>query len=261
MLSDKERREIAHALAAARRTRGTIAPVSETHPGADVADAYAIQLLNVADELAAGRRVTGKKIGLTSLAMQKLINVDQPDYGHLFDDMAVADGGAVTMKSLIAPKVEGEITFVLGKDLVGPGVTAEQALDATEYVVASIEIVDSRVQDWRIKLVDTVADNGSSALYVLGGKRVDPRGTDLKALAMKLVKNGQVVNEGVGADVLGDPSLSVAWLANALSTYGVALKKGEAILSGALTAALPAEAGDVFTASFTELGDVTVRFE
>ncbi len=261
MLSEKERREIAHILADARRGRSTVAPLSETHPGADVADAYAIQLVNVARELASGRRVTGKKIGLTSLAMQRLINVDEPDYGHLFDDMEVPEGGTASMRELIAPKVEGEIAYILKEDLVGPSVTVEQVLDATDYVVASIEIVDSRIEDWRIRLVDTVADNGSSALYVLGRKRVDPRATDLKAVSMQLVRNGQVVNEGVGADVLGDPSHSVAWLANALSAYGITLKKGEVVLSGAITAALPAKEGDVFTASFTELGDVTVGFD
>lgn len=259
-MDERMKERIARALKEAERTGATLAPISETCPDGTVADAYAVQLMNVSVELAKGRRITGKKIGLTSLAMQRAINVDQPDYGHLFDTMEVPNGGTAEMKRLIAPKVEGEIAYILKKDLAGPKVTAEQVLDATEYVVASIEIVDSRIRDWKIKLVDTVADNASAALYVLGDRRVDAGTTDLKKVAMQLLKNGLKVNEGVGTDVLGDPSLSVAWLANKLSEYGVALKKGEIILSGAITAALPATAGDSFTASFTELGDVTLSF-
>ena len=236
----------------------SISALTELDPTLTVDVAYAIQLERVKKAVANGDRITGKKIGLTSIAMQNLLGVDQPDYGHLHESMEVADGTTVSLSQLFQPKVEGEIAFILKEDLVGPGVTAEDVLKATDYVVAAIEIVDSRIKDWKIKLADTVADNASCGLYVLGEQKV--KNADLKGVQMQLLKNGEVINEGVGTDVLGDPAICVAWLANKLSQYGVTLKAGEVILSGALSAAVTVEPGDKFKAKFTDLGEVAINF-
>ncbi|WP_209124225.1 2-keto-4-pentenoate hydratase [Alkalihalobacillus sp. BA299] len=238
----------------------SISPLTNHAEDLTIDEAYAVQLERVNVAIQAGEVISGKKIGLTSVAMQNLLGVDQPDYGHLFHSMEVKDGEDVSLKTLFQPKVEGEITFVLKKDLVSPNVTAEDVLLATDYVVAAIEIVDSRVKDWKIKLEDTVADNASCGLYVLSEKAVPLNGVDLKKVQMKLLKNGEVINEGCGLNVLGDPAICVAWLANKLSEYNVTLKAGEVILSGALSAAVEAEPGDQFTAVFTELGSVSVNF-
>ena len=245
-----------------RQSEDTCQPVkavSKLHPELTVDDAYAIQLSNVERKLAEGLIITGKKIGLTSLAMQDMLGVTQPDFGHLLNDMVV-ESHSVVRKTMVQPKVEGEIAFVLKEDLKGPNVTAEDVLAATEYVVAAIEIVDSRIENWKINIVDTVADNASSGRYVLGSVKMDPRQIDLTKVKMQLWKQDQLVNEGVGADVLGDPSEAVAWLANSLHRYGVTLKKDEVILSGALTAAQNAEAGDHYRVSFSDLGEVDVKF-
>lgn len=234
-------------------------PISKEFPELTIRDAYKIQLVNVEKRLSAGYKITGKKIGLTSLAMQQFIGVDQPDYGHLFDFMEVKNN-TLERKKLLSPKVEGEIAFVLKKDLQGPNVTAEEVMEATDYVAASIEVVDSRIKDWKIGIVDTIADNASSAMYVLGDKKVDPKSVDLKTISMDLYKNGQKVYSGLGADVLGDPAISVAWLINKLWEYGVVLRKGEVVLSGSLTSALAADAGDDFNIVFSELGEVPLKF-
>lgn len=207
-----------------------------------------------------GQNVVGKKIGLTSFAMQKLLGVDQPDYGHLLDSMEVPNGGTIPMDTLFNPKVEGELAFVLKKDLIGPAVTVEDVLEATEYIVPSIEIVDSRITDWKIKLEDTVADNASCGLFALGSQRFDSNEIDLTEIKMSLYKNGEFMNKGTGADVLGHPATCVAWLANKLAEYDVTLKAGEVILSGALSAAVAAQKGDVFTTEFGQLGKVKESF-
>lgn len=235
-------------------------PLSTHEPTMTIDDAYSIQIQRIERAVAQGEKITGKKIGLTSVAMQNLLGVDQPDYGHLLQSMEVSNGGTVSLSKLFQPKIEGEIAFVLKKELVGPNVSAEDVLAATDYVVPAIEIVDSRIQDWNIKLVDTVADNASSGLYVLGTNKVKVSDVDLKSVHMELVKSNEVINEGKGTDVLGDPAFCVAWLANKLYEYGVTLKAGEVILSGALSAAIKAEPGDRFTASFTTLGEVQVQF-
>lgn len=237
-----------------------IAPLTEQQPTLTADEAYHVQLTRIAKKVNDGDTITGKKIGLTSLAMQNLLGVDQPDYGHLLQSMEVENGGKVSLSSLFQPKIEGEIAFVLKKDLVGPNVTIEDVLQATDYVVASIEIVDSRVKDWKIKLEDTIADNASCGLYLLSEQKVNIEDVHLPSIEMQLLKNGEVVNTGKGTDVLGDPAACVTWLANKLHTYNVELKAGEVILSGALSAAVVAEPGDVFTARFTTLGDVSVEF-
>ncbi|MFJ8235328.1 2-keto-4-pentenoate hydratase [Ureibacillus sp. NPDC094379] len=237
----------------------SIRPLTELIENFTIEDAYNTQLTIIDDKVSSGAKIVGKKIGLTSYAMQNLLGVDQPDYGHLLDNMESKDKGEVSISSLFQPKVEGEIAFVLKEDLIGPNVTVDQVLNATAYVVPALEIVDSRIQDWNIKLADTVADNASCGLFVIGPNKISPT-IDLPSIQMQLLRNGKVVNKGMGSDVLGSPANCVAWLANTLFDYGVTLKKGEVILSGALTAAVAIEPGDTFTAKFTELGEVSVCF-
>lgn len=260
MITKSHVANIVNLLNEAETTGESIVPLTEQVNDLSIDDAYAVQLERIAQKVKANDIITGKKIGLTSMAMQQLLGVDQPDYGHLLQSMEVKNGDTVSLKSLFQPKIEGEIAFVLKNDLVGPNVTAEDVRQATDYVIASIEIVDSRIRDWKIKLADTIADNASCGLYVLGEKQVKLDAVDLKEVKMQLLRNGEVVNEGNGTDVLGDPAVCVAWLANKLYTYGITLKAGEIVLSGALSAAVAAEPGDEFITRFTELGDVKVRF-
>jgi len=251
--------KMAGLLDTALHKRQVIEPVVVLDPDLDVDDAYAVQMINVARELERGAVVSGKKIGLTSTAMRTMLGVNEPDYGHLLDTMAVTDGRA-PIDRLIQPKAEGEIAFVLKHDLTGPNATLEDALAATDYVVGAIEIVDSRVRDWKIGLIDTVADNASCGLYVLGNRHIRPDELVLTDECMQLFKNSEWVNAGCGADVMGHPALCVAWLANKLHRYGVTLKRGEVVLSGALSAARPARRGDRFEAVFNKLGTVAVDF-
>lgn len=252
--------QASHHLIQAEKLHQSVAPITELLPTFTIDDAYHTQLTVLDAKLKQGAKIVGKKIGLTSLAMQQLLGVDQPDYGHLLDNMEVEHKGEVKLSTLFQPKIEGEIAFVLKEDLCGPHVTAEQVLSVTDYVAPSIEIVDSRIKNWQIKLEDTVADNASCGLYVLGDSKIDVQQLDLPSVRMQLLKNGEVVNEGTGNDVLGHPATCVAWLANKLHAYGVTLKKGEVILSGALSVAVEAKPGDTFTASFTELGEATIHF-
>ena len=252
---------VAEELYLAEKNATPVDPLTMTYPGLTPEKAYAIQLEGVAIRRERDlRKVVGKKIGLTSVAMQKLIGVDEPDYGHLFDHMMVREGEPISCSELLLPKVEGEVAFVLSKRLKGPGVTIADVLRATQGVMASIEIVDSRVRDWKIKLPDTIADNASSARFVVGSRLVCLGEVDLRLLGMVFEKNGEVVNTGAGAAVMGHPASSVAWLANKLGRFGIALEEGEIILSGALTAAVDARAGDSFLISFHGLGTVGVRF-
>ncbi|MFC4766530.1 2-keto-4-pentenoate hydratase [Effusibacillus consociatus] len=247
-------------LAQAEKERRGVSPLTELDPNITIEEAYQVQLLTIQKKVDAGQKVVGKKIGLTSLAMQKLLGVDQPDYGHLLDGMVVENGGAISWNRVLQPKVEAEVAFVLKKDLIGSKVTATDVLMATEYVLPALEIVDSRVADWKIKLQDTVADNASSGLYGLGGKPLTVDQLDLAQVGVVLYKNGEIMNTGVGAAALGHPATCVAWLANKLSEFGIPLKAGEVILSGALSAAVNAEPGDHFQARFAHLGEVNVRF-
>lgn len=249
----------AEKLAQAERRRAPVSPLSKDHPMLTVDDAYAIQSVNVERLLSHGAKITGKKIGLTSPGMQQLLGVNEPDYGHLFDFMECKCD--VSVEELIQPKIEAEIAFVLKEDLPDRDVTVEDVKRATAYVVAAFEIVDSRVADWKIKLVDTIADNASSARYVLGDTKLPIDGVDLSAVTMKMEKDGEgLVSEGNGAAVMGDPTVAVAWLANCMRRYGVSLKKDEVLLSGAFCAALPAKKGDAFESTFSQLGTVTARF-
>lgn len=250
---------LAEALWAAEKSASPIPPLSAGGP-LTLDDAYAIQQLNVERALAGGRRLVGHKVGLTSKAMQDLLGVSEPDFGVLLDDMVIADGGDVDLRHLLQPKAEAEIAFVLSAPLRGPGVTVDDVLAATEAVLPSIEVVDSRIRDWEITLVDTVADNGSSARVVLGADRRPPAGLDLAAVECAVELNGEVVERGVGAAALGHPAACVAWLADTLGRRGGGLAAGEVVLPGALHRAFEVRPGDVVTARFSDLGAVSVGF-
>jgi len=253
-------RKEARELYKAEREKTTLRPLTERYPQIAIEEAYRIQLALIEMKKADGAKVVGKKIGLTSKAMQKMLSVDQPDYGHILDNMVLQDSAAFTVRELIQPKIEPEIAFILDQNLKGPGVTPIQVLAATRFVVPALEIIDSRIEGWKIRLCDTIADNASSARVVLGGspKRIDQ--VDLKLVGMILEKNGEIVQTGAGGAVLGHPAAAVAWLANAVGQFGVSLEVGEIIMPGALCAAADVSAGDLIQASFDGLGSVSVRF-
>ncbi len=251
---------LAAELRRAELERVSVAPLIERFPQLSVVQAYQIQLAGIEQRLGSGRRVVGKKIGLTSKAMQDLLGVPEPDYGHLLDDMVVLNDEPVPAGQLLQPRCEGEIAFLLKRDLVGPGVSIAEVLAATEAVLPALEIVDSRVRDWKIKIQDTVADNASSARVMLGHKLTPVRNLDLRLIGMVLEKNGRVVATGAGAAVLGHPAAAVAWLANKLFEFDIPLKAGEIILSGSLATAPPVVSGDYFRAEFDRLGSVAVTF-
>lgn len=260
VLDEATRRTAAKILAEAEALCRPVVPLSETFPHIDVADAYSIQLLQIHERLARGEVIRGHKVGLSSRAMQQLIGVTEPDYGHLLASMFVHEGQSIKVGELCAPMAEMEIAFVLGKRLSGPHATMADVLAATAYVCPSLEIVDSRVRDWKIKITDTIADNASSARVVLGGRKVPLDGLDLRTLGAVLRKNGEIVETGAGAAVLGNPATSVAWLANKVFDFGVVLEEGHVILPGALTRAVRVSAGDVVRADFDVLGHVSVTF-
>lgn len=254
-------KEAANILYEAQQNLQPVAPLTEKYPGITTDEAYQVQLVNVERRVKEGAIVVGKKIGLTSRAMQKMLGVPEPDYGHILDNMIGEEEVPVKMSTLLQPKVEAEIAFVLKKELKGPGVTLTQVLQATEGVIPSFEIIDSRVRDWKIKIQDTIADNASSAMIILGSRMFGVNEVDLKHMGMVLERNGRIVDTAAGAAVLGHPALAVAWLANKLSQYDISLKPGEIILSGSLTAACEVAKNDLFTATFGGLGMVKVMFE
>jgi len=252
---------VADALLLAEISGRPIAPISRAHPELTADDAYAIQAINAHSRevsATAPARVVGHKIGLTSKPMQELLGVDQPDYGVLYDDRVHATGVELDVSGLIAPRIEPELAFVLRDDLHGPGVTAADVLAATESVIPALEVIDSRIRDWKITLVDTIADNASCHCAVLAAERHPVAEVDLPAAAVAMSVDGEVRQQGVGAAVLGDPAEAVAWLANALAGHGVALKAGHVVLSGSLTAAVPIAAGNRVVADFGPLGRVEV---
>ncbi len=225
-----------------------------------MADAYAIQQHNLGLRLASGVALLGRKVGLTSKAMQAQLGVDVPDFGGLLADMGVEEGDDISVGELIQPRIEGEIAFVLGRDLSGPAASAVEALTAIEGALPALEIIDSRVADWKIKLVDTIADNASSARYVLGARLTPVKDLDLRLLGAVVSTNGQVVETGAGAAVLGNPARCVAWLANTLWQFGEKLEAGNVVLAGALHRSFAVQPGDVVRAEFAHLGAVTARF-
>ncbi|RSD29019.1 2-keto-4-pentenoate hydratase [Mesobacillus subterraneus] len=253
--------KIAETLLEAEKSKNAVQPITKQYENLDVSDAYHIQLEVLKRKLSEGRTVIGKKVGLTSVAMQKMLGVDEPDYGHLLDDMKVANGGKVKAADLLSPKIEAEIGFVLGEDLQGPNVTFLDVLMATKHVMPTLEIIDSRIADWKIGLIDTVADNGSSAMVVVGEQMTDINGIDLRSVGMTFYKNDEMIATGSGAAALGHPAHAIAWLANKLHEFGITLKAGELILPGALSAAIAVEKGDTVSAQFGPVGSVSVTFE
>jgi len=246
-----------HAALAARRT---VEPLTDREPDITIDDAYRIQLRMIQHRLDAGETVIGKKIGVTSKIVMDMLNVDQPDFGHLLSGMVMPEGEAIAMSTLIAPKAEAEVAFMLKRDLNGPGVTAADVLRATEFVLPCFEIVDSRIHDWRIRIQDTIADNASCGVLVLGGVCRSPRDLDLALAGMVLEKNGEVISTSAGASVQGSPVNAVVWLANTLGRLGIPLKAGEVILSGSQSPLVPVVAGDYLRCSVGGLGSTSVRF-
>lgn len=257
---DKDRSRAAELLLGAYETGQAIPPLTDNFESIDLEDAYAIQLQQVEIWQAQGRKVVGHKVGLTSVQVQRQLGVSQPDFGHLFDDMFHLSGEEIPVGTYLQPKVEPEIAFVLKKSLSGPGVTIADAIGAVDYVIASLEIVGSRIADWKIKLADTIADNASSGGVVLGSRPLKVDATDLRTLGAVLYKNGQIVQTGAGAAVLGSPISSLVWLANTLGRLGTSLEAGSIVLPGAITPMVTAEPGDVITADFSLLGNVTAVF-
>ncbi|MGY1664168.1 2-keto-4-pentenoate hydratase [Geodermatophilus sp. SYSU D00705] len=221
---------------------------------------YAVQQVLTARAVAAGRAIVGRKIGLTNPKVQAQLGVDTPDIGVLFDDMAVADGGTVGVGRLLQPRIEAEVAMVLGADLDGADLGPERVRAAVDRVVAALEIVDSRVADWDISLVDTVADNASSGLFVLGRGEVPLGDLDLRDVRMTMVEDGREVSTGTGTDCLGDPLAALTWLATAARDLGAPLRAGDVVLSGALGPMVPVRPGAVYTAEMTGLGPVSVTF-
>ncbi|MGX1566202.1 2-keto-4-pentenoate hydratase [Streptomyces sp. NPDC055506] len=259
-LTAPQRARARRLLREAERSATPIDPLSELLPGLDTADAYAVQQGNIAERLAAGATVVGHKVGLTSAAMQKLLGVGEPDFGHLLDDMVHRDGGAVGAGRYCAPRVEPEICFRLAAPLRGPGVTVAEVLAATEAVAPALEIVDSRIRDWRITLADTVADNASSAGLVVGAWTPLAEAPDLPAVLVDLLVDGERVASGSGREVLGHPAAAVAWLADTLSAFDITLEPGHVVLPGAMTTAPFVTAGQKVEARFSGLGPVSVSF-
>jgi 2-keto-4-pentenoate hydratase len=244
----------------AERSRVAIEPLTDRHSGLDIEDAYAIQTRNIDRRVAAGARVIGRKVGLTSRAMQQMLGVDEPDFGVLLDDMFVEDGDEIPLSEMLQPRIEAEMAFLLERDLAGPGVTTARALAAIAGVLPAVEIVDSRIADWRIKLVDTVADNASSGRLVVGGRIRKVDEFDLRLVGVVVSRNGEVIDTGAGAAVLGNPARPVAWLANKLGALGATLHAGDVILPGAPHRMVAVRPGDAFRAEFAHLGPVTARF-
>ncbi len=254
--------ELGDELYAALCARQTLAPLTDRWPEITIDDAYHVSLRVVGRRVEDdGEKIIGKKIGVTSPAVQEALGVFQPDFGYLTDKMLYPNGGPMPISSrLIQPRAEGEIAFILKKNLNGPGVTPEDVVDAVEHVVPCFEVVDSRIHDWKVKIQDTVADNASCGLFVLGDDRVAPEGLDFPNLRMRVYKNGELLSEGKGSAALGSPLNSVAWLANTLGDYGITLNAGDIVLSGSLVPLEPVVAGDEMELEVEGVGRASVRF-
>jgi 2-oxopent-4-enoate/cis-2-oxohex-4-enoate hydratase len=248
--------ELYDAFVACRAVR----PLLEREPDITIEDAYKIQERFVARRLQAGETLIGKKIGATSKPVQEFLGVYQPDFGMLTSGMVYQEDDTIDLGTLIQPKAEAELAFVLKADLKGPGITAMDVIRATDYVLPCFEIVDSRITDWKIKIQDTVADNASCGVFVLGKTRGDPRVLDITLAGMVLEKNGEVFSTGVGAAVQGSPANAVAWLANTLGALGIPFKAGEVILSGSQSALVPVVDGDELVCTVGGLGSCRVKF-
>ena len=261
MLSGAIRDELAADLAQAERSREPIRPLTAAHPEIDVVDADEIQLINIRQRVAEGARVVGHKVGLSSLAMQQMMGVDEPDYGHLLDEMQVFQDTLVKAAKYLYPRVEVEVGFILADDLPGAGCTEDDVLKATAALVPAMELIDTRITDWKIALCDTIADNASSAGFVLGAARVPPTDVDITGIEAVLTRNGEVVAKGRSDAVLGNPVVAVSWLARKVESFGVRLRAGDIVLPGSCTRAIDARPGDDFVADFAGLGSVRLSFE
>jgi 2-oxo-hept-3-ene-1,7-dioate hydratase len=257
---------LARELYEARKSRQPLRHFSARHPGMTIADGYAIQREWVRLEIADGRSIRGRKIGLTSRAMQQASQIGEPDYAPLMDDMFFAGGGDVPIARFIAPRVEVELAFVLGRPLRGPGATIFDVLAATDYVCPAVEIIDARIEqfdrDTRAprKVTDTISDFAANAGVVLGGRPVKPDAVDLRWAGAMLSRNGVIEETGLGAAVLGHPALGVAWLADRIAPHDEQLNAGDVVLAGSFTRPVPAAAGDTFHADYGRLGTVSLRF-
>jgi 2-oxo-hept-3-ene-1,7-dioate hydratase len=259
MLSEADRNKAADILMEAARERKQAKQLSQTWPDITTADAYAISGEVARRRVEAGDKVIGHKVGLTSKAMQRSSQIDEPDFGYLLQSMLIADGGKVRHADFCKPRVEIELAFVLGRPLEGPGVGLVDALRATEYVVPAIEIVDARIQDQR-RIFDTISDNGAAAGMVMGGRPVGPGEVDLRWVGGIMYRNGEIEETGLAAGVLGHPALGLAWLANKLGELGTALEPGHIVLTGSFTRVVFAEKGDTLHGDFGPLGGVALQF-
>jgi 2-oxo-hept-3-ene-1,7-dioate hydratase len=259
MLSATDRQKAAEMLLQAERDHKPMTQLSTLWPDITFEDAYGIQGLVQGRKISGGRKLIGHKVGLTSKAMQRSSQISEPDYGHLLDDMMIADGSKVPHARFCIPRVEVELAFVLGKPLRGPGILLTDVLRATEYVVPALEIVDARVQNPR-KIYDTIADNGAAAGIVIGGRPVGPMEVDLRWVGGIMYVNGEIEETGLAAGVLGHPALGVAWLANKLGEHGVTLEAGHLVLAGSFTRVIFARQGDTVHGDFGALGGVAVQF-
>ncbi|MDO0929948.1 2-keto-4-pentenoate hydratase [Streptomyces sp. TG1A-8] len=252
--------EVADTLARAAQTSTPCPPVRDCLGEGDIAAAYAVQQVNIQRRLAQGHRVVGRKIGLTSPSVQRQLGIEQPDYGALLSDMAVLDGDVIPAGRLLQPKIEAEVALVLGGDLPHAQSTVADVLRAVDFALPALEIVDSRIADWDIGIVDTVADNASSGLFVLGASPMPLTGVDLRSMRMTLVKGGEKVSQGRGSDCLGGPLNAAVWLASTLAEAGDPLRAGDIVLTGALGPMADASPGDSFEARISDLGSVRVSF-
>jgi 2-oxo-hept-3-ene-1,7-dioate hydratase len=259
MLSEADRKKAADILMQAEKDRKQAVQLSTTWPNIEIADSYAISTEVANRKIAAGAKLIGHKVGLTSKAMQRSSQIDEPDYGYLLDDMMIADGAKVQHANFCRPRVEIELAFILGKALRGPGIGLTDVLRATEYVVPALEIVDARLQDQR-KIFDTVADNGAAAGIVVGGRPVGPMDVDLRWVGGIMYKNSEIEETGVAAGVLGHPALGVAWLANKLGQHGTTLEPGHIVLAGSFTRVVFANKGDTLHGDFGPLGGIALQF-
>ena len=259
MLSQADREKCADILLEAERTRKQATQLSTTYPGIAIEDAYAISGIVTQRKIAAGAKLVGHKVGLTSKAMQASSQIDEPDFGYLVDSQLVADGAKVRHADYCVPRVEAELTFIMGRPLKGPGVQLTDVLRAAEWVVPSIEIIDARVQNPR-KIFDTVSDNGAAAGLVMGGRPVRPTDVDLRWVGAIMFRNAEIEETGLAAGVLGHPAMGVAWLANKLGSFGTTLETGHVVLSGSFIRPVWANKGDTLHADFGPLGSVSVQF-
>ena len=260
MMTPEKIRQYGDELYTAWQERRTAAPLLQREPEITLEDAYKIQLQYIKRRVEAGEKIVGKKIGVTSKPVQEFLGVFQPDFGQLTEGMVYQEGEDIDLSKLIQPKAEGELAFVLKEDLVGPGITAMDVIRATDYVAPCFEIVDSRITDWQIKIQDTVADNASCGVYVIGKDKADPRDFDMTLAGMVVEKNGELLSTATGAAVQGSPANAVAWLANTLGELGIPFRAGEVILSGSQSQLIPVVDGDELVCTIGGLGTCRARF-